>query len=164
MKERMKQTTMVALVSCLLLSGCKREAAAPSTAPEPGGGAPVVAGGGGPLIARPDLRTKAMDYLRQIGLAYQNAATQGPVNGPGDIKAFLEGGDRYLVSPRDKKPFDIVYKVRLDQLPAGRSGTLLAWEATPESNGGRAVLFADCNGVRFVSSEEFARLPKAKSN
>jgi hypothetical protein len=127
-----------------------------------GGGSPAGPAGGGASVPRPDLRVKTLNNLRQLGLAYRNAAILGPVTGPGSLGREMAG---VLRSPRDEQPFEVVWRFDPGRA-AGEdlSGLVLAWEKTADAEGGRCVLFADCATARHLSAAEAQKVQAVKAN
>jgi len=64
-------------------------------------------------------------------------------------------------SQRDGQAFVIIWGVNLTRLPEGGVSMLLAWEQTADKSGARCVLMADGVTTRFVSEDEFKKLPRA---
>jgi hypothetical protein len=126
-----------------------------------GGGAPGPSRGESE-VPRPDLEVKTLHNLRQLGLAYRQAAMLGPVVGPASLGREMAG---VLKSPRDEKPFDVVW--RFDPGRAAGQDTsrlVLAWEKTADKDGGRFVLFADCATARYLNAEESKQVEAVKAN
>ncbi|MER3416478.1 MAG: hypothetical protein C4297_09740 [Gemmataceae bacterium] len=103
------------------------------------------------------MRLVSQNNLRNIGIAYMIAAQTGPVMGPADL-----GSDVKLVCPRDNQPYEIIWGVDVTRLPSGGRHLLLAWEKTPDADGGRCVLMADCTTVSYMTAQEFATAPRAQ--
>jgi hypothetical protein len=122
---------------------------------------PEPAGNAGAAIPRLDLRLKAQNDLRNIGRAYSIVSISHPPHGWDDLKEGMEGHTP-LSSPRDKQPYQVVWGVNISNLQSASGETLLAWEQTADADGGRCVLMADCQSVKYVKEEEFQKLEKAK--
>lgn len=137
-------------------------------APPAGGGQPAAAASGaGPgsvgVLNRVN-RDKCLLQLRQVYLAYTLCITSNgsPPRDSNDLKAQMEGGDKLLKSPRDGQPFKIAFNVDPAKLSTPTEDTLLAWEATADSDGNRCVLAA--NGVGYYFSEaEFQKKIRPKA-
>jgi len=119
---------------------------------------------------RRDINLVAESYLRDIARTYSQvvAVEKGRVSGPKDLGTELQNR---LKSPRDEKPFVIVWNVtRLDPtIPQDkRDRVLLAWEQTADVHGERFVLFtnADVSNVTVakITEAEFKSAYKAKPN
>lgn len=143
-----KWTTACVVMLGLIACGCGQT----NPAPKRGG------------IGRLDLRIKSEANLRQIGVAYQAALTTSPPRGPEDLKAYLDNAERILTSPRDKKPYHIVWGVDPSRLSTPTAETIIAWEQTPDQDGGRVVLMADMHTCKYLTEGEFASTTKAKGN
>lgn len=107
-------------------------------------------------------RQKTLATLRAIGIAYQACLTTAPPRDENELKSFMEGAAKQLLSARDQKPLVICYGVDPGQLPDGASNTLLAWEATADSQGGRCVLYADGRAA-YLPQADFEAAKKASS-
>ncbi|HMP02572.1 MAG TPA: hypothetical protein PKD86_02740 [Gemmatales bacterium] len=151
---------LMCLMAAGLLGGCQKKISAPSDA----GGTEVPAQvAGGRNYAEDMQRQKSLAALRSIGIAYMACLTSAPPRDANDLKAYLEGPTRNLVSPRDQQPFVICYGVNPSHLPQPAGETLIAWEATADSMGGRCGLYADGRAV-YLPSSEFDQATKAKSD
>jgi hypothetical protein len=98
--------------------------------------------------------------LRMVGEAYR-AYLSHEKKPPQAADFAAEAGD--WKSPRDEKPFVIVWGVDLNKLPDGGAGMALAWEQTGGPDGSRCVLMADGKTAKVVTAAEFEKLPKVKA-
>jgi hypothetical protein len=144
-----RRALLAGLLAGLALAGCRKDRQAK---PAPATATPATQAGGG--LPRPDLRMESLNRLRQIGLAYQQAAIDGPVAGPRSL------GGVQLNDPRGR-PYEIVWRVDPGQ-PAGGGEALLAWEGEADSQGGRCVLRADCSSVEYLGEGRFEKTPRAQ--
>jgi hypothetical protein len=156
------------LLVVLSAFGCtSRKTTAPATSTAPASGPTSGGGGGGADIAavssmRLDLRTKSLANLRNLGIAYQTALASGgrPPRGPDELKAYLEGGDRFFKSPyNDNRPYEFAWGLDPARLQGSSATTLLAWEQSPDDVGGRCVLLANMN-AQYVTAADFAQMHK----
>jgi hypothetical protein len=115
-------------------------------------------------VVRKDVDVKNMNNLTQIGLAYQLAQLNGPVKEPADLILQLDGHREMLRSPRDRQPYEIVWRVDPGKISEGSSSVLLAWEKTADEEGKRWVLYANCGTVAKLEEHDFEKTPKAKPN
>jgi hypothetical protein len=97
--------------------------------------------------------------LRMVGEAYREYLSHEK-KPPQAADFAAEAAD--WKSPRDEKPFVIVWGVDLNKLPDGGAGLALAWEQTPAPDGSRCVLLADGKTTKLVTATEFEALLKAK--
>jgi type II secretory pathway pseudopilin PulG len=97
------------------------------------------------------------DTLRVIGRAYRRHLTVTKT--PPVEKDFAELLPSWR-SPRDDRPFEILWGVDLDKVP-NPSSTLLAWEHSVDETFIRCALMVD--GTTLVLNQgEFEKLPRAK--
>jgi hypothetical protein len=97
------------------------------------------------------------DKLRVIGRAYRRHLTETKAPPVEKDFAVLLLSWR---SPRDDRPFEILWGIDLDKVP-NPSNTLLAWEHSVDENFARCALMAD--GTTLVLKQgEFENLPRAK--
>ena len=99
-----------------------------------------------------------LETLRSIGRAYRRHIAQ--VKTPPTEADFRELTAVWH-GRRDGKPFVIQWGVDLGAV-ANPTGTLLAWESTPDAKGQRCVLLADAETAKLVPETEFEKLPRAK--
>jgi len=96
------------------------------------------------------------DTLRVIGRAYRRHLTETKT--PPVEKDFVELPS--WRSPRDDRPFEILWGVDLDKVP-NASSTLLAWEHSVDESLARCALMAD-GTTTVLNQAEFVKLPRAK--
>jgi hypothetical protein len=164
---------LACLLACVaaaaLGAGCRPKSTGKS--PSPAGDA---SGGGGGILGgavrpggaegaggtRPfSLRVDSQNRLRQIGLAYQQAALLGDkVTGPEAL-----GRETQMKDPSGQ-PYEVVWNVDPGKLGGRGAQLLLAWEEVPDKEGGRCVLMADCTTVGYLRADEFERAQKATPN
>jgi hypothetical protein len=109
---------------------------------------------------RPPTKAATLERLQKIGNAYWIATLTGPVKGPADLRV----DEAVLVSPRDRQPFEIVWRVDIAKLPKGGADWRLGWERTADSKGGRCVLMADGKTAKYMTAAEFQKTPPAAPN
>lgn len=119
-------------------------------------------------------RQRVLFHLDQLGKAYRQAVhrrdsfftrfaqTRFPPQGPEDVRPFLSADLADLKSPRDGKPFVVIWGVDPEGLSvAAQNITLLAWEATPDATGQRCALFV-AGFAGAMSEERFQGFEKAQ--
>ena len=115
----------------------------------------------GPKTGLPSVdRQKAMNELKQLGLAYysyHDANGRGPKSAD-DLKQYLEGKVQ-LVKDVNDGVYVVFMNVQFAQLTGGTSNTILGYVHDVPTKGG-VVLFAD-RSVRQMNVAEFQAAPKA---
>ncbi|HMF17960.1 MAG TPA: hypothetical protein VKE98_12175, partial [Gemmataceae bacterium] len=114
-------------------------------------------------VARRVEKVEVDNWFRQLGLAYQTAAT---VNTSGRGPAsFQELGREFagtaLSDWLTKDWIKIVWKANLSNQPNGASNTALAWETDADSLGNRVVLMCD-GSIQFLGEADFEKTAKAR--
>lgn len=111
-------------------------------------------------VARRVEKVEVDNWFRQLGLAYQTAAT---ANGRGPA-TFKELGREFANTPLNewltKDWIKIVWSANLFNQPNGSSNTALAWETDADSLGNRVVLMCD-GSIQFLGEQTFQNTPKA---
>lgn len=153
----MKYTLLVLLAGASIFAGCQAKLQEPSA--DTSANRPAAEGRN---YAEDVQRQKTLATLRAIGIAYHACLTTAPPRDENELKGFLEGTAKQLISARDQKPLVICYGVDPGRLPGGASSTLLAWEASADSRGGRCVLYADGRAA-YLSQADFHAAKKASS-
>jgi hypothetical protein len=114
-------------------------------------------------VARRVEKVQVDNWFRQLGLAYQTAATVN-TNGRGPAN-FQELGREFAGTPLSdwlaKNWIKIVWKANLSNQPNGASNTALAWETDADSLGNRVVLMCD-GSIQFLSEQDFEKTAKAR--
>lgn len=152
----MTNRVFLVVAAALLAWGCKSKVEAPTGSHQ----APADQGGGR-NYAEDLQRQKTLATLRAVGLAYLSCLTTAPPRDENDLKGYLEGPAKQLRSARDEQALVVCYGVNPGRLPDGASETLIAWEATPDGQGGRCVLYADGRSA-YLSKSDFDAAKKAK--
>ena len=99
--------------------------------------------------------------MKNIGYAYKLAyAANGK---PPKNMEELGVEPRNLRTKRDMQDRDVevLYGVDVMKLQAAED-YMLAWEKTPDNGGGRMVLMADMTTVRYMTTDVFEKMKKAK--
>jgi hypothetical protein len=114
-------------------------------------------------VARRVEKVEVDNWFRQLGLAYQFAATENP-SGRGP-KSFKELGREFASSPLNewltKDWIKIVWNASLSNQPNGASNTALAWETDADSAGNRVVLMCD-GSVHLLGEQDFQKTAQAR--
>lgn len=100
---------------------------------------------------------ETQDSLRIIGNAYRKHLEQAQA--PPIEQDFAELIPQWR-SPRDDRPFEIIWGVDLKKVP-DPGNTLLAWEHSVDENFARCVLMVDGTTL-ILKQAEFEKLPRAK--
>jgi hypothetical protein len=106
-------------------------------------------------------QSRSMNDLKLIGIWYHNyhaATNKGPEKAE-DLKGYAADDPKVYQALVDGK-FVFIYGVKLADMTAGSSNTVLAYEAEAPTKGG-AVLFGD-GSVRRLSAQEFQGATKAQ--
>ncbi len=150
--------------AALLSAGCQKERKV-STEPASTASGGAQQGGGGSSVFNRVSREKSLLTLGQLYRAYlATIATNGkPPRDADELKAGDETIAKLMKSPRDGTPFEIAYGVDPATVYTTPSETLLAWEATADSDGKRCALTVSGIPV-YLSEEEFKKKTKPKKN
>jgi hypothetical protein len=108
-------------------------------------------------------KAKMTTYLKQIGLAYHNYLDSNGGKAPAkadDLGPYVENDKKLLDA---LKSGDIVFAwgVRLTDMTAGSSNTVLAYEKDAPTKGGQ-VLYGD-GSVKKLTADEFKKATVAKA-
>jgi hypothetical protein len=106
-------------------------------------------------------KVKMANYLKQIGLAYHNhldATNKAPAKAE-DLAPYFEN-DKKLLDALKSEEIVFIYGVRLTEMPAGSSKTVIAYEKDAPTKGGQ-VLFGDAH-VEKMSADDFKKATLAK--
>jgi hypothetical protein len=118
----------------------------------------------GPVVAVNRNSDPTRDRLIQVGYAYREsyARTGRPPKSLNDLRPIMkEAGtpEEALVSPRDGKPFEVVWGTECVEIPEQEKAFMLLVYESVGQNGTRYVLW-NVGMTAMLSAEEFA---KAKS-
>jgi hypothetical protein len=107
-------------------------------------------------------KSKIANSLKQIGLAYHNYLDSNNGKAPAkaeDLAPYFEN-DKKLLDALKSEDLVFFYGVRLVDMTAGSSNTVLAYEKDAPTKGGQ-VLYGD-GSVRKLSADEFKKATLAK--
>jgi hypothetical protein len=125
----------------------------PSTTPPANKPTPPAGVGGSPLD-----QAKKENALKRIGLAYHNCSDKGkPPASAEELAPYYENDPQVTAAIKDGT-LVVYWNVKLLELMAGTSNTVLGYEKDAPAKGG-LVLLADAS-VKTLTAAEFAKLAK----
>jgi hypothetical protein len=170
------RTILILPLLAAVLAGCQRQATNAETGnppqpapparinPDPGeqvaqaNKLPPSVGG----LARRMQLPEVQNYMKNLGIAYVNFET---LNGRGP-RNLEELAPQFENNPRmtehlKKGWWVFIYNANRQQMTAGPSNTIIAYEAQADGNGARVVVMGDGN-IRMLDEATFKKTPKAR--
>jgi len=107
-------------------------------------------------------KAKVGNYLKQVGLSYHNYLDANGGKAPAkaeDLAPYFEN-DKKLLDALKSEEIVFLYGVRLVDMTAGSSNTVLAYEKDAPTKGGQ-VLYGD-GSVKKLAADDFKKATLAK--
>jgi hypothetical protein len=107
-------------------------------------------------------KAKVSNYLKQLGLAYHNYSDANAGKAPAKAEDLAPDfdNDKKLLDALKSEDIVFIYKVRIVDMTAGTSNTILAYEKDVPTKGGQC-LYGD-GSVKKLSADEFKKATLAK--